>query len=86
MSEPRKLNNHATSSSIVTTKALAFFFPSSSRTRAILSTCDCPRCRDQKQSNKKKKKKKRVDLYQHIFRRDGKRKMQAVQVGPGSAK
>jgi hypothetical protein len=43
MSEPRKLNNHATSSSIVTTIALAFFFSSSSRTFTILSVWDCPR-------------------------------------------
>jgi hypothetical protein len=42
MSEPRKLNSHATSSSIVTIIALAFFFWSSSRSWMILSLGDRP--------------------------------------------
>jgi hypothetical protein len=42
MSDPRRLKSHATSSSIVTTRALHFFFASSSRTLAILAEGDSP--------------------------------------------
>ena len=42
ISDPLILNNHATSSSIVTTIAFCFFFSNSCRTLATLSRWDCP--------------------------------------------
>lgn len=51
ISEPLRLNNHAISSSILITIALAFFFSSSSRTLAILSEWDWPGCNNNKMAD-----------------------------------
>ena len=42
MSEPRRLNSQATSSSMLTTVAFAPFFLSSSRRSSSLAVCDFP--------------------------------------------